>query len=148
MYSTGLCARRSFQVILMRFRRPSSSSSIVSQYARSSFMKDGSQARLQFSLPSSAQRLMSFDQNSVSSSVSQTCATACRANTMFIHSTSMFVSSHSRAGSRMSANFENEVGYMYMCTTRSIFSRAGTQEEAFPLTPNLLPERSSHTLSG
>ena len=39
---------------------------------RAFFMKAGSQARLAFSLPSSAHFLMSFDQKSVSSSVSQT----------------------------------------------------------------------------
>lgn len=66
-------------------------------------MKAGSQARFAFSLPSSAHFLMSFDQKSVSSSVSQTWATGWRAKTQFMHSTSMLVSSHSVAGSRMSA---------------------------------------------
>lgn len=111
-------------------------------------MNSGSQARLQFSLPSAAQRLMSFDQKSVSSSVSQTCATAWRAKTMLRDSISMFVSSHSVAGSRMSAYIEKEVGYMYMWTMRSHFSIAFTHEPALALTPNLLPERSSQTLIG
>ena len=61
---------------------------------------------------------------------------------------SMFVSSHSVAGSRMSAYIEKDVGYMYMWTMRSTFSIAFTQEPALPLTPNLLPERSSQTLIG
>ena len=90
-------------------------------------MKAGSQARLQFSLPSAAQRLMSFDQKSVSSSVSQTWATGWRAKTMLSASTNMFVSSHSVAGNRMSAYIENDVGYMNMCTIRSTFFIAGNQ---------------------